>query len=98
MDLINVKSDAARQIAINNLKGKTTKKIKILREKISDILTNIEVNIDYPEYQDIEEMTVEKIENELDNIKYELDKIIENSKNSKIIKDGISVAIIGRPN
>lgn len=98
MDLINVKSDAARQIAINNLKGKTTKKIKILREKISDILTNIEVNIDYPEYQDIEEMTVEKIENELDNIKYELDKIIENSKNSKIIKDGISIAIIGRPN
>lgn len=98
MDLINVKSDAARQIAINNLKGKTTKKIKILREKISDILTNIEVNIDYPEYQDIEEMTVEKIENELDNIKNELDKIIENSKNSKIIKDGISIAIIGRPN
>lgn len=98
MDLINVKSDAARQIAINNLKGKTTKKIKTLREKISDILTNIEVNIDYPEYQDIEEMTVEKIENELDNIKYELDKIIENSKNSKIIKDGISIAIIGRPN
>ena len=43
-------------------------------------------------------MTVEKIENELDNIKYELDKIIENSKNSKIIKDGISIAIIGRPN
>ncbi len=98
MDLINVKSDTARQIAINNLKGNTTKKIRTLREKLSDILANIEVNIDYPEYQDIEEMTVEKIKNELDNIKDELDKIIENSKNSKIIKDGINVVIIGRPN
>ena len=98
MDLINVKSDTARQIAINNLKGNTTKKIRALREKLSDILANIEVNIDYPEYQDIEEMTVEKIKKELDNIKDELDKIIENSKNSKIIKDGINVAIIGRPN
>jgi tRNA modification GTPase len=98
MDLINVKSDTARQIAINNLKGNTTKKIRTLREKLSDILSNIEVNIDYPEYQDIEEMTVEKIKNELDNIKDELDKIIENSKNSKIIKDGINVVIIGRPN
>ena len=98
MDLINVKSDTARQIAINNLKGNTTKKIRTLREKLSDILANIEVNIDYPEYQDIEEMTVEKIKNELDNIKDELDKIIENSKNSKIIKDGINVAIIGIPN
>ena len=98
MDLINVKSDTARQIAISNLKGNTTKKIRTLREKLSDILANIEVNIDYPEYQDIEEMTVEKIEDELDNIKDELNKIIENSKNSKIIKDGINVAIIGRPN
>ena len=98
MDLINVKSDTARQIAISNLKGNTTKKIRTLREKLSDILANIEVNIDYPEYQDIEEMTTKKIKNELDNIKNELDKIIENSKNSKIIKDGINVTIIGRPN
>ena len=98
MDLINVKSNTARQIAISNLKGNTTKKIRTLREKLSDILANIEVNIDYPEYQDIEEMTTKKIKNELDNIKNELDKIIENSKNSKIIKDGINVAIIGRPN
>ena len=98
MDLINVKSDTARQIAISNLKGNTTKKIRTLREKLSDILANIEVNIDYPEYQDIEEMTTKKIKNELDNIKNELDKIIENSKNSKIIKVGINVAIIGRPN
>ncbi len=98
MDLINVKSDKARKIAINNLKGATTNKIKKLRQTLVDIISNIEVNIDYPEYLDIEEMTINKIKKELKTIEEELNKIIENSKNSKIIKDGINVAIIGRPN
>lgn len=98
MDLINTKSEKARKIAINNLKGNTTKKIKELRKKLIDILTNIEVNIDYPEYLDIEEMTTKKISESLNEIKEELDKIIKNSNNSKIIKEGINVAIIGRPN
>lgn len=98
MDLINVKSDKARKIAINNLKGATTNKIKKLRQILVDIISNIEVNIDYPEYLDIEEMTINKIKKELKTIEEELNKIIENSKNSKIIKDGINVAIIGRPN
>ena len=98
MDLINVKSDKARKIAINNLKGATTNKIKKLRQILLDIISNIEVNIDYPEYLDIEEMTINKIKKELKTIEEELNKIIENSKNSKIIKDGINVAIIGRPN
>ena len=98
MDLINTKSEKARKIAINNLKGNTTKKIQELRKKLIDILTNIEVNIDYPEYEDIEEMTTKKIAASLKEIKEELDKIIKNSNNSKIIKEGINVAIIGRPN
>ena len=98
MDLINTKSEKARKIAINNLKGNTTKTIKKLRQKLVDILTNIEVNIDYPEYLDIEEMTSKKINASLNEIKEELDKIIRNSNNSKIIKEGINVAIIGRPN
>ena len=98
MDLINTKSEKARKIAINNLKGNTTKTIKKLRQKLVDILTNIEVNIDYPEYLDIEEMTSKKISASLNEIKEELDKIIRNSNNSKIIKEGINVAIIGRPN
>lgn len=98
MDLISVKSDKARKIAINNLKGTTTNKIKDLREKLIQIISNIEVNIDYPEYQDIEEMTIEKINNEIDNIEQELENIIINSKTSKLLTTGINVAIIGRPN
>lgn len=97
-DLINTKTDKARQIVINNLKGTTSNKIRKLREKLVKIISNIEVNIDYPEYQDIEEMTIDKIKEEIDNIEKDLENIIKNSENSKIITNGINVAIIGRPN
>lgn len=97
-DLINVKSENARKLAIRNLQGKTTNKIKELRTKLIDIISNIEVNMDYPEYLDIEIVTKQKINKELKTIKEDIDKIIENSKNSKIINNGINVAIIGRPN
>lgn len=97
-DLINAKTDKARQIVINNLTGTTTNKIKKLREKLIQIISNIEVNIDYPEYQDIEEITTDKIKQEINSIEQELNQIIENSKNSKLITNGINVAIIGRPN
>ena len=97
-DLINTKTDKARKIVINNLKGTTSNKIRNLREKLVKIINNIEVNIDYPEYQDIEEMTTDKIKNEIDNIEQDLENIIKNSENSKIITNGINVAIIGRPN
>ena len=98
MDLITTKSESARRIAISNLQGNTTNKIQELRKKLVSIISNIEVNIDYPEYLDIEEMTKEKINESLDEIKISLDKIINNSKNSKLIKEGINVSIIGRPN
>ena len=97
-DLINTKTDKARKIVINNLKGTTSNKIKDLREKLVKIITNIEVNIDYPEYKDIEEITTKKIENEIDSIEQDLENIIKNSENSKIITNGINIAIIGRPN
>ncbi len=97
-DLINTKTDKARKIVINNLKGTTSNKIRTLREKLVKIINNIEVNIDYPEYQDIEEITVDKIKKEIDNIEQDLENIITNSENSKIIANGINVAIIGRPN
>ena len=98
MDLINTKSDNARKIALSNLTGSTTNKIKELRKKISDILTNIEVNIDYPEYLDIEVMTIEKVKDIITKISLEIDKLIKNSKNSDFIRNGIDIAIIGRPN
>ncbi len=98
MDLINGTNDQARKIAINNLKGTTTNQIKKLREKLVQIISNIEVNIDYPEYQDIEEITIDTIKKEITGIEEELEKIIINSKTSKLLKTGINVAIIGRPN
>lgn len=76
MDLITTKSESARKIAISNLQGNTTSKIQELRKKLVSIISNIEVNIDYPEYLDIEVMTKEKIRKSLDDIKISLDKII----------------------
>ena len=97
-DLVNVKNDKARKLAINNLTGTTSNKIRKLREKLINIISNIEVNIDYPEYEDIEEVTTDKIKNEIGEIEKDLENIIKNSENSKLIKNGINVAIIGRPN
>lgn len=97
-DLVNVKNDKARKLAINNLTGTTSNKIKKLREKLVNIISNIEVNIDYPEYEDIEVVTTDKIKKEIKEIEKDLESIIKNSENSKLIKNGINVAIIGRPN
>ncbi len=98
MDLISTKSEESRKIAINNLQGNTTMTIKDLRTKILDLLASIEVNIDYPEYQDIEVMTNEKVNGLIGDIRERLGSILKNSKNSKLIKEGINVAIVGRPN
>lgn len=97
-DLITAKTDAARTLAINNTKGKLTKKIEDLREKIAKILANIEVNIDYPEYTDEVNVTEELMAKYLTEIKAALKDMIEDAKNGQIIKEGINVAIIGKPN
>ena len=97
-DLITAKTDAARTLAINNTKGKLTKKIEDLREKIAKILANIEVNIDYPEYTDEVNVTEELMAKYLTEIKAALKGMIEDAKNGQIIKEGINVAIIGKPN
>ena len=97
-DLIIAKTDAARTLAINNVDGKLTKQISNLREKIAKILANIEVNIDYPEYTDELEVTEELMHGYLDEINKELLKLVNGSKNGRIIKNGVNVAIIGKPN
>lgn len=97
-DLIIAKTDAARTLAINNVDGKLTKQISNLREKIAKILANIEVNIDYPEYTDELEVTKDLMHSYLDEINKELIKLVNGSKNGKIIKNGVNVAIIGKPN
>ena len=97
-DLIIAKTDAARTLAINNVDGKLTKQISNLREKIAKIIANIEVNIDYPEYTDELEVTEDLMHSYLDDINKELLKLVNGSKNGRIIKNGVNVAIIGKPN
>ena len=98
MDLINSKTEDARNLAINQVDGKTSLLIKKLRQEIVEVLANIEVNIDYPEYEDIEEVTHEILIPKISNIQKKVETIIKESTNGKIIKEGIKTAIIGRPN
>ena len=97
-DLIIAKTDAARTLAINNVDGNLTKKIRDIREKIVKILANIEVNIDYPEYLDEVQVTHEMLEEYLTDITKKLNSLVEGARNGRIIKEGINIAIIGRPN
>lgn len=98
MDLLESKTETARKLAINGLQGKTAALVDNFRDKIKQLISSIEVNIDYPEYYDIEVITLEKIKEETKQMKNELENIIKESENSKIIKNGIYTLIIGRPN
>ncbi len=98
MDIIESKSEQARKIAMKQLDGSISNIIKDFREKLKNLLSSIEVNIDYPEYNDIEVVTKEKIKDNINVMKKELNEIIENSKNSNILKEGIKTVIVGRPN
>lgn len=98
MDLIEAKSNVERKMAINGLEGKTSKLIKEYRKKLTDVISHIEVNIDYPEYYDIEIMDDEKINNSLVELIEELEKLIKESENKEIVKTGIKTIIVGRPN
>lgn len=98
MNIISSKTDKARIQSINQLSGKVSNRIKELRTKLVAIIANIEVNIDYPEYEDIEEITASKIKPQLVSFKQELENIITKSYEGKIINQGINVGIFGRPN
>lgn len=98
MNLIESKNEKARQLSINQLSGKVSKLIQDLRDELIQIISNIEVNIDYPEYEDIEVLTNDTIYPNLLSFKTNLINIINNSKDSKIINQGINIGIIGRPN
>ena len=98
MDLISSKSETARKISINTLTGETSNLIKNLRSDLVQIISNIEVNIDYPEYEDVEEMTNDKVLPNIQKFRARLVEIIKKSEDSKVIKEGIKVGIIGKPN
>ena len=98
MDLIESKSDNQRKLAMNSLEGKLKNYIHSFREPLKKLIANIEVNIDYPEYYDIEEVTKKDIEKEVEKLIPKLQKTIEESKSHQIVKSGIKTVIVGRPN
>lgn len=97
-DLINAETDKARSISMRQLDGTSSKMIKELRDELLSLIANIEVNIDYPEYEDIEVVTNQKVEEAAVSIKDRLNKIVKDSEKSLIFSSGIKTAIIGRPN
>ena len=98
MDLINSETELTRKMAINELSGNVSRLIEDTREDIISLISNIEVNIDYPEYEDIEVVTINKIREKVREIKEKLLKTLKLSEDGKILKDGIKTVILGKPN
>lgn len=98
MDLIESKTETSRKLAISGMEGKVSNLVKNIIDNLVKVNANIEVNIDYPEYEDIEIVTKEKIEEMSKYINKELTKLLNESENGKLIKDGINTLILGRPN
>lgn len=98
MDLINSKNESKRKVAIKGLNGYVSNIIRNLRQEILELLASIEVNIDYPEYDDAIVMTNDIVKPKITEIKEKLAKIINDSENGKILTSGIKTIIIGKPN
>lgn len=97
-DLINAKTESSRKMSMNGVTGELSRIIKNLRNKLLTIIANIEVNIDYPEYEDAIVYTNELLKTNIIEIKNELKKIVDESEKGSIIKNGINVGIVGKPN
>jgi len=97
-DMIRATSEEESKLALLSLKGNTSKIVKQVKEKMVQIVSNIEVNIDYPEYDDAEIMTKENTTLKLIELRKEIKEIIKDAKIGKAIKDGVKVAIVGKPN
>ena len=98
MDMINAKTNTQRELAVNQITGKVSGLINELRDDMVQIISNINVNIDYPEYDDVEIMTNEVLIPKITKLKNKIIKILNESRNGRIIKDGIKTSIIGKPN
>ena len=98
INLINAKSEKETKASINQLEGNLSLEIKKIKKMILSLLADIEASIDYPEYDEAEEVSNNKALTKLDEIQKELEKLDKSFETGKIIKDGIKVAIIGKPN
>ena len=97
IDVINAKSEKEAEAGIKQLEGGLSKEISVIKQEILDVMVNIEVAIDYPEY-DVEEVTNNEIINMLSSVEIKLNKLEKSFDNGKILKEGIKTAIIGKPN
>ncbi|ATH74355.1 tRNA uridine-5-carboxymethylaminomethyl(34) synthesis GTPase MnmE [Bacillus altitudinis] len=98
MDLIRAKTDRAMNVAITQMEGRLSGLIKRLRGEILETLAHVEVNIDYPEYDDVEEMTHRVLVEKATSVKKEIESLLTTSQQGKILREGLSTVIIGRPN
>ena len=98
MDFIRSKTDRASKVAMNQIEGRLSDLIKGQRQSILEILAQVEVNIDYPEYDDVEDATTEFLLEQSKNIKEEINRLSETGTQRKIMREGLSTVIVGRPN
>lgn len=98
IDLINSKSEKEGKASVKQLEGKLGTEIRNIKDEIINMLADIEANIDYPEYEDIEEVRRERIVDVLNKQVIKLDKLEKSFENGKILKNGVLTAIIGKPN
>ncbi len=98
MDLIRAKTDRAMNVALKQMDGRLSHLIQDLRQKLLETLAHVEVNIDYPEYDDVEEMSHEMMKEKTDEVHREVTKLLETARQGKILREGLATAIIGRPN
>lgn len=98
MDFIRSKTERASKVALGQMEGRLSELIKGLRQSILEILAQVEVNIDYPEYDDVEEATSQFLLKEAANIEQEIDKLLKTGQQGKIMREGLSTVIVGKPN
>jgi len=98
IDLIRAKTDRAMNVALGQMDGRLSRLIRKLRQEILEILAHVEVNIDYPEYDDVEEMTHQMLLEKSRYVHQEIEKLLQTSQQGKILREGLSTVIVGRPN
>ena len=98
MDFIRSKTDRASKVAMNQIEGRLSDLIKRQRQSILEILAQVEVNIDYPEYDDVEDATTDFLLAQSKRIKEEINRLLETGAQGKIMREGLSTVIVGRPN
>ncbi|HII1263423.1 TPA: tRNA uridine-5-carboxymethylaminomethyl(34) synthesis GTPase MnmE [Staphylococcus aureus] len=98
MDFIRSKTDKASKVAMNQIEGRLSDLIKKQRQSILEILAQVEVNIDYPEYDDVEDATTEFLLEQSKEIKQEINRLLDTGAQGKIMREGLSTVIVGKPN